>query len=412
MDLQISWRNLWRNPRRTAAVLGAVTTGIWALIFILAFGRGFMLGMIDKAIDNLTGHIQIHAPGYIDQPDLDHSMHQNRVELDEYLTEVLPTGSQWSHRIRLNTVVSNARHSGGVTLIGSDWETETDITFLRNAVIEGEGLSTDDPFGIVVGRALLEKFETKIGNKLILMAQDTTGEVASQAFRIRGVFDTELEATEKQFAFITLDSARQFLSLSDQLSEISIRLPDSNASDSEVKALAKTLNERIGEKLEVKDWLTLQPAISGYVEMSDTTNYIIVFIIFIAMGFGLVNTMLMAVHERVREFGLVKALGMHNWRIIRMVLMESVFLFAIGLVLGNLLGLGTVWYFSTHGIDLSSFAASAEYMEYSRVIYFSLQWSDFFKSNLLICFLGVAVSLYPAIFAAKFTPIDAMRHVQ
>ena len=412
MDLQISWRNLWRNPRRTAAVLGAVTTGIWALIFILAFGRGFMVAMIDKAIDTMTGHIQIHAPGFLDQPDLDHSMYQDWDAIDQSLKQTLPQGSQWSDRIRLNTVVTNARHSGGVTLIGSDWETESTMTFLKNANIEGDGLSSDDPFGIVVGRALLEKYETKIGNKLILMAQDTTGEVASQAYRIRGVFDTELESTEKQFAFVTLDSARKFLSLTDQLSEISIRLPETASSDDNVKALATLLDTKLGTDIEVKDWLALQPAISGYVEMSDTTNYIIVFVIFIAMGFGLVNTMLMAVHERVREFGLVKALGMHNWRIIRMVLLESTFLFAIGLVLGNLLGLATVWYFATHGIDLSAFAASAEYMEYSRVIYFSLQWGDFIRSNLLICFLGVAVSLYPAIFAAKFTPIDAMRHVQ
>ena len=128
------------------------------------------------------------------------------------------------------------------------------------------------------------------------------------------------------------------------------------------------------------------------------------------MAFGLVNTMLMAVHERVREFGLVKALGMRNWRIIRMVLMESSLLFAFGLILGNLLGLGTVWYFAAHGLNLSSFAASSDYMGFSRIVYFALTWEDFWKSNLLVCFLGVAVSLYPAFFAAKFTPIDAMRH--
>ncbi len=411
MDLQIAWRNLWRNPRRTALVLGAVTTGIWALIFILAFGRGFMVGMIDKAVDTLTGHIQIHAPGYLDQPDIEHSMQSDWPQLTQVFEDTLPAGSLWARRIRVSTVVTNARHSGGVTLVGVDWAAEKAMTFLRNTHVEGEELDEDDPYGIVIGRALLEKFETRIGNKLILMSREHSGEVASQAFRIKGVFDAELESTEKQFAFVTLSAASEFLSIPGQISEISIRLPDAASGDAAVRSSAAILRTRLDPTLDVQDWLQLQPAISGYVEMSDQTNTIIVFIIFIAMGFGLVNTMLMAVHERIREFGLVKALGMHNWRIIRMVLAESIFLFAIGLVLGNLAGLATVWYFATHGIDLSSFAASTEYMEVSRIIYFSLTWNDFVRSNTLVAFLGVLVSLYPAFFAARFTPIDAMRHV-
>ena len=276
MDFQISWRNLWRNPRRTVAVLAAVTTGTWALLFMLSFGRGFMVGMIEKAIDTMTGHIQIHADGFLDQPDINHLMEQDWSRIDQVLNDVLPESSIWTYRIRMNTVISNARHSGGATMIGANWKTEKAMTFLRNTAVEFEEFDPEDPHGIVIGKALLEKFETEPGNKLILMARDSTGEVASRAFRIRGVFNAELESTEKLFVFVTLEAAREFLGLPNQLSEVSIRFPDEYATDQQVRSFASDLTDSLDDSLEVKDWLQLEPAISAYVEMSDQMNYIVI----------------------------------------------------------------------------------------------------------------------------------------
>ena len=256
MDFLIAWRNLWRNTRRTAVVLAAVTTGIWALIFILAFGRGFMVDMVDNAIDTLTGHIQIHAEGYLDRPDIDHSMETEWNQMNAVFAKVLPEGSKWSQRIRINAVVSNARHSGGVTLVGSDWKTEKSMTFLEEAHLEGEEPANEDPYSIVVGRALMEKFETKIGNKLILMAQDTTGEVASRAFVIRAVFDTEMESVEKQFAFVSKNAAEKFLTMPGQLSEISIMLPDSSTADDQIKATVNALKSELDPDLDIQGWMS------------------------------------------------------------------------------------------------------------------------------------------------------------
>jgi len=411
MDFQIAWRNLWRNPRRTAVVLTAVTIGIWALMFLQAFDNGFMVGMVKNAINTLTGHIQIHAPGYLDQPDIDHSMQIDSLQMRQTFEQTLPPGSFWCERIRVSTVATNARHSAGLIMIGCDWQAEKQMTFLQSALLSGSELTSEDPYAIVVGQALLKRFETKIGNKLILMAQDTQGTVASQAFKIVGAFNTGMESTEEQYAFVNREAAAKFLSMGDRLSEISILLPDSYTRSDQIQSLTSELKSKLGDTFDIRDWEQLQPAISSYVQMNESMNYIIIFVVFIAMGFGLVNTMLMAVHERVREFGLVKALGMHNWRIVRMVLIESTLLFAIGLVLGNFVGLGTVWYFSNHGLDLSSFAASTEFMGISRIVYFSLTVEDILRSNILVTLLGIAISLYPAFFATRFTPIEAMRHV-
>lgn len=406
MDICIAWRNLWRNPRRTVVILSAVTVAMWTLLMLTAFTRGFMQEMIDNSIENMTGHLQIHAPGYLNDPGIEHSM-----SIDENVTVMLdsklPVGSHSSARVRVDAIASNSRHSFGITLIGAEWEQEKKVSFIGSAMLEGVILQPDDENGVVIGKALFERFDTKIGHKLILMAQDSSGEIASRAFRIRGVYDAELESTEKQFVFVNLHAAQYFLVLSHQLSEYSILLPDPNTTE----IVREELKQWLSDDYEVHDWLELLPAIRAYIVMWDQMYYIWVFIIFIAMGFGLINTMLMAVYERIREFGLVRALGMRRRRIMKTVLYESVFVLLIGLFLGNFLGMITVWFFSVNGIDLTSFAASSEYLGISRQIFPVLTDSDLLKSNLLVMILGILVSFYPAVQAARFSPIEAIHHV-
>ena len=406
MYLQLAWRNIWRNPRRTTVILIAVIIGIWSMILIGALMRGIAVGMVKNGIATLTGHIQIHHKGYRDDPAIEKSMTNIRV-VEKALSEKLPLGAQWTRRVRVNAIANNARHSSGVTMVGIDPQTEALVSFIGTSISRGRYLGLDDSNAIVVGEALLEKFETKIGRKLVLMSQDTAQEIASRAFRIVGVFKAEMESTEKQFVFVTRSASQKMLKLGEGISEISILLSDGYNNLAPYENLKSALPP---DEFEIQNWRELLPFQTAYLRILDGFMWFWFLVVFVAMGFGIVNTTLMAVFERMREFGLMKALGMKPWWILREVMVEAFLLLICGLTVGNFLGFLSIFALSGSGIDLSALAAGAEYAGMSRIIYPAIAAKDVMVANLTVLLLGLLVSLYPAIKASRFTPVEALAH--
>jgi len=401
----MAWRNIWRNPRRSIVILIAIVIGTFAMITSSALMRGFEKGMIKNSLSTLTGEVQIHHPEYLDDPVVENSM-EDASAVEAALSEALPESAHWTTRVRINAIVSNARHSTGATLVGIDPQREAKVSFIGGAVTDGRYLEQGDKNAIVVGRAFSDQFETEIGKKLVVMCQAADTEIASRAFRIVGVYDAELEATEKRFVFITKPAAQDMLKIGNAISEAALvtgekLLPEQAAAE---------LKEKLGtEKYSIKTWRELKPMVVAYVRLINGFTLIWNIIIFVAMGFGIVNTTLMAVFERIREFGLFKALGMRPRWILRQVVTESFILLVIGAAAGNFLALLTVWALSG-GIDLSSFAEGMEYVGFSRVIYPYVYAQDVASANLIVCILGLLVSLYPAGKAARFTPVEALAH--
>lgn len=405
MYLQLGWRNIWRNPRRTTVIVTAVIIGVWSMIFLGALMRGVADQMVRNGIATLTGHIQIHQKGYRSDPVIENSIEAPETA-EHALAGLLPPNARWTARVRVNGVVSNARHSDGITLVGIDPAREAEVSFVKPAIVEGRYLMEEDEYGIVIGQALAEKFETEIGRKLVVMSQDTNEEIASRAFRIVGIFRAEMEATEKQFVFVTLPAAQQMLSLHQGISEISILLP----SREQVDRVAESLRKAVPAGLEVHTWQQLLPMVTAVLTMYDSFIFLWFLVVFVAMAFGIVNTTLMAVFERVREFGLLKALGMKPRAIVLEVLAESFFILTIGMMLGNGLGFLTTHVLFRNGIDLSALSAGLEFVGMARVIFPIVLSKDIITANLVVFLLGLLVSLYPAIRAARFTPVEAMAH--
>lgn len=407
MLIRLCWRNIWRNPRRTAVILAAVIIGTWSMVFLGALMRGIAEQMVQHGVATLTGHIQVHRRGYRLDPGVERRM-EDPEELEAVLRAVLPQGARWAPRIRVPVVAANARHSAGMTLVGVDPGKEAGVSFIGGALRQGRMLSVGEAHGIVVGKALMEAFGSRLGRKVVVMSQDARGEIASRAFRIVGVYRAEMEATEKAFAFVTLQAAAKMLKTGKDLSEISIVLPRREATS----ALVKDLRERLDPDVyEIHGWKELLPFVASVLKLYDMFMLLWFLVLFIAMGFGIVNTLLMAVFERTREFGLLKALGMRPGRILRMVLMEAFLLLFLGAVAGNVLGLLTVVPLSQVGIDLSAMARGLEFAGMTRVIYPVLSLEDVLLADVVVLVLGLAVSLYPAGKASRFTPVAAMAAV-
>ena len=415
MDLSIAWRNLWRNPRRTVIIMIAVIIGIWSMIFLTAFMRGIVVDMIENGIAELTGDVKIYARDYKNDPALENRI-ENPGPLISRVRDHLPAGAKLAARVRVNAIAQNARHAAGVTLAGIDPEMEAGVSFIGDGVSSGKmlspavleaGASEASGNGILVGRALLEKFETEIGNKLILMTENTGNEIVSRAFRIRGVYQAKLESTEKRFVFITRGAAREMLGIGEGVSEISIMLENHEQAGTVAKELAAAIDP---EGIAITPWQELLPMLKAYIGIFDGFILLWYLVVFVAMAFGIINTTLMAVFERMREFGLLKALGMRPWRILRSVLIESGFILVIGAVLGNVLALSLVYTIGRFGLDLSAFATGFAYAGMSAVIYPKIFLTDVIFANTVVIFLGLLVSAYPAARAARILPVEAMRH--
>lgn len=412
MHLQVSWRNIWRNPKRTGIILTAVIIGAWTMLIFGGLSRGMMESTLSNALNTLTGHIQIQTPEYRDDPVIENRI-ENPAALKTVLNKMLPAGAKWAFRTQISGVASNARNSEGITIVGIDPDREADLSFYGDDVSQGRLLTRDDDHGIFVGQALMDNFETKLGRKLVIMTQGADRETVSRAFKIRGTFRAEMQGTEKQYVFITLAAARKLLGV-DAVTSVCIKLPeDKNLHGTNLATLDRTtwdLSRNLPEGLTALSWGQLLPLLKGYLSMFDSFMMLWYLVVFMAMAFGLVNTMLMAVLERTREFGLLKALGMKPIWIIRSVLLECLILLILGLIAGNLLGFATVLSLAG-GIDMSFMAQGSEFFGMGHIVVPFLTAKDVLAVNAVILILGLLVCLYPAVKAGRITPVAAMAHI-
>jgi len=400
---RLAWRSVWRQRRRSLILLAAITLGVWAMIAMAALFRGWLEGQVDNEIDNLTGHVQIHAPGYRDDPALEHSM----APPDPALTAVLegPEVTHWASRVRVPAVIVSERESAGVTLVGIQPQRERGLSFIGPAMTQGRYLDGADDDGLLLGRKLAERLETGLGKRVVIMSQGQGSSIADRGFRVVGIFDASIETMETGFVFTGLGTTQRLLDLGERISEIALKAPRYD----DLRPVVADLRNAAPD-LEVLPWLDLEPLLQVMLKVTDAFMYIWYLVVFLAMSFGLINTLLMAVFERTREIGLLMALGMRPASILVQVLVESILLLVLGLLLGNALTWLTLW--ALHdGIDFSRFAEGLAMMGYSPVIHPALIPRDALGANLLVILLGIAASLYPAWRAARTVPVAALARV-
>jgi ABC-type lipoprotein release transport system permease subunit len=412
MDLSIAWRNLWRNPRRTLIILTAIVIGIGSMVVLSALSRGMIDGMVDNAINNLVGHIRIQDPEYRVDPSIIRRISEPQQLLSD-ITPLLPPGARIARRIKVDGMLSTSREHVGVIIVGIVPEDESGISFIGRPVYQGRMIDSTESAGLIIGEALLERIGAKVGRKVVLVSQNSEWDNVSRSFRIRGTYRTELAQTEKVYVFVGLPVLQEMLGTGEGVTEITVNLEQGKRGDGdELADLVSALNEVIKDNdYTVEDWHQMLPSISAYLEMFNGYMLIWFVVVFIAMGFGIVNTMLMAVYERMREFGLQRAIGMRSGRIVRMVMAEILLLLLFGSLVANGVALFLINIVLRSGIDLSFFTEGTEMWGMSRVIVPVLSAWDVYAANGVVLVLGLLVGLYPAVRAGRFTPVEAMRHL-
>jgi ABC-type lipoprotein release transport system permease subunit len=398
---RMAWRNLWRNHRRTLIMLLAIAVAVWAMIFMTALMRGMVDQMIEDGIDSLPGFVQIHHPAYRDDPSVENSLPQPGPALLEALQSSEVTG--WTTRVRVPAMISSERDSRGVTLLGVDPAGEVALGFDPESIVEGRFLQSPEDNGLVIGRKLLDRLETDLGKRVVVMSQDPENNIADRGFRIVGVYKAKLAAMEEIYVYAGRSTVQSLLNIKDQVSEVAITGQDYR----NVDHLYQLVKNAAGENDRVQPWTELDTYLGLMLGVMDGFVLVWIIVIFMALSFGLINTLMMAVFERVREFGLMQALGMKPSGIRFQVLMESLMLLVLGLLAGNLLAVGSILPIQG-GIDLSMVAEGMEMMGVSSVLYPALKLKDIVMANVVVIILGIITSLLPAWRASQYSPVEAI----
>ncbi len=397
----LAWRNLWRNHRRTLIMLAAITVGVWAMIFMTALMRGMVDDMLLNGIRNLPGEVQIHHPDYRDDPSINNSI----AAPDESLLNALqiPEIKAWSNRVRVPAVISSERDSRGITLLGVEPDSEAKLGFDLDSISEGRFLKNSNDSGLVIGAKLAERLETRLGKRVVIMSQDPENNIADRGFRIIGIYKAKMASLEEIYVYAGLETVQKLLKLDNRVSEIAVTAEDYR----HVKNWYPVIKKAAGENLQTLPWYQIDTYLGAMLSMMDGFVLVWIIVIFLALSFGLVNTLVMAVFERVHEIGLMQALGMRPSLILYQILIESFLLLVIGLILGNVFAVGTIIPLQG-GIDISAVAKGMEMMGTSSILYPALKLNDVLLANAVVIVLGLLTSILPAWHAASFDPIEAL----
>jgi putative ABC transport system permease protein len=401
----ISWRNVWRNKLRSSVIIIAICLGVFAGIFTMAFYRGMANQRIKSAIKTEVSHIQLHTPKFEKVNEIDNYMDSADIRLAFIRKQ---TGVEAaSKRLIVNAIINSAEKGSGIRIFGIEPANEEKVTDIKSRIFEGnylEDIKRGKP--IVIGQKLANKLDVKLGSKLVTGIIDSKGQPVYYNFRIGGIFKTANNVYDETTVFIRYEDLVLMTGLPNGCAhELAVYMGTMQNS----APVAKMLRSRFPE-LDIKEWNQIMPELGYLTETMDTYMYLFIIVILLALGFGIVNTMLMVVLERIRELGMLMAVGMNKLRIFKMIMLETVLLSLTGGLAGIVSGIIVSEIYSTRGIDLSGlYGEGFRALGYDSVIYTVIQLKMIISVTFLVILTGILSSIFPALKALRLNPAEAVR---
>ena len=402
LTFKLAFRNLFRNTRRTILTSLLISSSLVVLILV----DGLMLGMTKVMVGGITqtleGEAQVVRKGFRNNFEVEYTIDDPTSVISQIEANKAVEG--FGPRVIIGGMIASSYNTTGSLVYGVDAKQELKVSRISDAVVEGLYLSGESR-EILIGKPMAELLEVELGDRLVITAATVdTNEITQELFRLSGIFEFGPEEMDKNLVFINLDQAQSVLGMEGNLHQIALRFIDPEDAN---KADLQLFNQLNDEENEALGWLDLQPSIGSFLEMSSYATAITGTILFVLTSLGVINSMFMSIYERIYEFGVAKAIGTTPWQIIQLVLFEALLLALISCAVGLTIGYSLGDYFSTNGIPMGKMEVSGVLLDGN--LYTTLALYQFVNFPVYVTLLTLAAAIYPATFASRIVPTEALQ---
>ncbi len=404
MLLGLAWRNIWRQPHRTALSLASISFAAATTVFLLALQQGAYGTIKANALRLLDGFAQIQPPHYSDDPSLRKTIADPNAllaRLDE-----LPKITASAPRATTYAILSKGTKSYGGAVFGVDAARERALSSLGSSIVKGRYLVPDDRDAVVIGAALARNLGIDVGGQLTLLGGASDGSVAADVLRVVGIFATGVPQLDRQIVEIPLSRFQADFALDDHSNLIAVAgrsLDDVQASLPELRRLVRP------QGLQVRDWTELEPSLHDAILLDISISLLWYVSVVLVVVFIILNTLLMSVLERTREFGMLMAVGMRAGQVGRMIWLELFFLAGIGTALGIALGSAITVWTAWHGVPFSGAEALFSQWHMPATLVPRLNVTSALVGPLAIAVAIAVAGVVPYVHVRRLEPVTAMR---
>lgn len=392
-----------RNKRRSLIAGAAIGIGLAALIFVDALVLGMEKNMIDSATGTFLGQGRIQRKGFQDTQQADLTI----AHLDEVMSDLSrdPLVKYFTRRVMSFGMISSPSNLSAIQLVGIDPEAEKPVSEIDDAIVEGNYFSDSNQRDIVIGDRLAEILKVSLGDRLVVtVSQAGTGDLSQDLFRVSGIFRLNISDMDKGMAFVRLEKAQEMLGIGKNVHEIALVFTNADSGANPKLSFWKTYS-RFGN--EAVGWPVIMPQLEAVFKMSEFSTYLTGIILFGVVALGIINTLFMSLHERIFEFGVLRAVGTRPFGIVKLVTCEAGALAVVSIVMGCILGLAVVFLVAHTGIDYTGIEYSG--VTFRKLLFPALRLRQFVEYPLWVFLFTILVGLYPACYAARIAPATAMR---
>ncbi|MDE2782845.1 MAG: ABC transporter permease [Gemmatimonadota bacterium] len=399
----MAWRNLWRYGRRTLTTIAAMTLALLTLVVWTSFTQGFLRDLQTTIVEVEIGDMQVHPPDYRTQPSI-----FDRIGAPSELVDTLGAmGFDASARLLGGGLAAAGDASAGVSLRGVETDQDARVSVVYDRVAQGSWLDPSDPAGVVIGGRLARTLDVGVGDELVLLSQATDGSIANGLYRVRGILAPFSEATDRGGVFLVRQAFLDFFVLPGGAHQVVVRNTEGQALEVSAAQI-----QAVAPGLDVLTWRELFPTLATMLDSVESTMYILFMIVYLAIAILLINATLMAVFERIRELGLLKAVGLSPTRVVGLILWEGFFQAMLAAAAGLILSVPVLFYVTRVGINLAALGGQVSISGIGLdPVMRGIVNPTIVVGPLSTMFVIVLLSmLYPALKAARIKPVEAMRH--
>lgn len=401
--IKLAWRNIFRNKRRSFIAGTAIGIGLASLIFVDALIIGMKRNMIHSATSSFLGEGQIHREGFRKTQEVEKTINRLDWVVSNLNQETIV--KHFTLRVMSFAMINSASNMSAVNLVGVAPSTERYLSQIDEALKEGSYFEEGARRNIIIGSKLAEILEVGLDDRIVItVAQAETGDLSQEMFRVSGIYHFNVREMDRGMAFVRLEKAQQMLGIGNDVHEIAINFTDPQFGQDENLPFWKKYSQ-YGNNAE--GWTDILPQLKGALEISTFSTYIVGLILFGVVALGIINTLFMSLHERMFEFGVLRAVGTRPFGIARLIIFEAGALAVLSIGIGIILGFLITYLTSKVGIDYTGIEFAG--ITFRELLYPVLKLKQFIFYPFWVFVFTEIAGIYPAVYAARIVPADAMR---